>query len=359
MGKKIKPKIFISYSSQNQEFIERIFGALEALNLFQITIDEKEINHGDIIDEKIKKLIKASDIFLLSLSNTSIQSEWVKFEVEIGLKRSMENKDNFLFIPLQIEELKLNNNSSIIERINSMKINVAKFELPDSFENEFFKLVKVLSKKFNIDNNEITNKVVCDLGKQVNKELTRYKNIIDGVFTKRLEEKLKHVEDKIENIYQLSYLKSKILTPNDILDIESKIEYDIWIITTHMKNDEDILFSTVIDKNIKEGVNYTYFYPNELHLQRKIEKYKKIHLERKIEKYERNNQEGTITFIPLDIWHFFPYDEVAIYNPLDKNDIRGYMQLSYEDGIFIELNKDNLYKLQVTLEILKKESDAN
>jgi len=336
MGNEIKPNIFISYSSKDTEIADKLYSAIEQLDLFDIKYDKKDINVADVIPEKIRNYIENSNIFILLLSNSSIDSDWVKYEAELAFEKY--HGCWFLFVPLLIEEIHIS--SQLIHQINEYKINTAQFEFPDSIEKEFESLIDALSKifRFSYDKHKLIN-VMADLGKQVNSDLVRYKKIIDNVISNRLQEKLQKVEERIENIYQLTYLKSKVLTLNDILDIERTAEYDVWIVTTHLKNDEDMLFSTVIDENINKGVIYTYFYPPGTALERRIAKYIKTHGEKKV------------NFIPLSTKDFFPYDEVAIYNPLDIEDIVGYIQLSYEKGIFIELEKHKLLDIVSKLEL--------
>ena len=91
-------KIFISFSSQDRAFVNKLSKDIEAYG-FDIWLDENEILGSDIISKKIKDQIKTSDYFLAILSKNSFSSPWVHLEINEVLKY----KDRIHIIPLRLD----------------------------------------------------------------------------------------------------------------------------------------------------------------------------------------------------------------------------------------------------------------
>ena len=80
-----KKKAFISYSNQDREFARRLSDQLFNSGI-EVWIDQYEIKAGDSLVEKIfsEGLAKA-DFFIILLSNSSVNSSWVKEELSIAV----------------------------------------------------------------------------------------------------------------------------------------------------------------------------------------------------------------------------------------------------------------------------------
>lgn len=76
-----KSKIFISHSSIDKPFAKRLINELSQDSNIKFWIDENEILVGDDIQKKITKSLKQSDYLFLIISENSIKSNWVNFEV--------------------------------------------------------------------------------------------------------------------------------------------------------------------------------------------------------------------------------------------------------------------------------------
>lgn len=74
--------IFISYSSKDSNFVERLSNDLIELG-FDVWLDKWKIKVGDDIFEKIQYGIRNSDYVILVLSSNSIKSGWVDKEWKI------------------------------------------------------------------------------------------------------------------------------------------------------------------------------------------------------------------------------------------------------------------------------------
>jgi hypothetical protein len=130
-----KPKsIFLSHSSKDKFFVRELG---ERLNEFDVDvwIDEAEINIGDSLQEKIGSAIENSDYIGVVLSSNSINSEWVKRELQIALQKELKAK-KALVLPILIERVE-------IPPFLKDKL-YADFTDPEDFDKEFQKLVKVL-----------------------------------------------------------------------------------------------------------------------------------------------------------------------------------------------------------------------
>jgi hypothetical protein len=80
---------FISYSSKDQDFAERLYADLQARNV-RCWFAPEDMKIGDRIRDRIDLSIRVYDKLLLVLSDNSIRSEWVESEVEAALERERQ-----------------------------------------------------------------------------------------------------------------------------------------------------------------------------------------------------------------------------------------------------------------------------
>ena len=76
-----KFKIFISHSSKDKQFVKKLIYELSDKIDTKFWIDEKDIFVGDDIQKSITDNLKQSDYLFLIISDDSINSSWVNFEV--------------------------------------------------------------------------------------------------------------------------------------------------------------------------------------------------------------------------------------------------------------------------------------
>lgn len=101
----MKKKIFISYSYQDKDFVEWLKSNLSGLGL-EFWHDQEEINIGDNIKEKVKEGIELSTAFILVLSSSSINSDWVKYEMNSALLLNAIKK-GITILPIKIDDSKV------------------------------------------------------------------------------------------------------------------------------------------------------------------------------------------------------------------------------------------------------------
>ncbi len=76
-----KSTVFISHSSTDKPFAKKLMNELSQDKSLKFWIDENEILVGDDIQKSITKNLQQSDYLLVIISDNSIKSNWVNFEV--------------------------------------------------------------------------------------------------------------------------------------------------------------------------------------------------------------------------------------------------------------------------------------
>ena len=93
---------FISYSSKNQDFANRLYADLQARNV-RCWFAPEDLKIGDKFLDVIHAAIPVHDKLLVILSETSIASDWVEDEVGKGLEQERRQKRLVLF-PITIDD---------------------------------------------------------------------------------------------------------------------------------------------------------------------------------------------------------------------------------------------------------------
>jgi len=98
-------KTFLSYSHEDKDFAQSIVKNINESGI-EVWWDEWEILPGDSIIQKIfMDGLSKSDIFLIVLSNASINSNWVKEELDYAMIKKIEGE--FRIIPLVKEKCEI------------------------------------------------------------------------------------------------------------------------------------------------------------------------------------------------------------------------------------------------------------
>jgi TIR domain/Pentapeptide repeats (8 copies) len=87
---------FISYSSKDQEFVERLYTDLRN-NGVRCWFAPHDVQAGRKLHEQIARAIRAHERVLLILSAHSMQSEWVKTEITKARQREVQENRQVLF----------------------------------------------------------------------------------------------------------------------------------------------------------------------------------------------------------------------------------------------------------------------
>jgi len=87
---------FISYSTRDQEFADRLYADLQARKV-RCWFAPHDVKAGEKLHEQIDAAIRVHDKLLLVLSPNSINSEWVKTEIAKASKRERKEGRRMLF----------------------------------------------------------------------------------------------------------------------------------------------------------------------------------------------------------------------------------------------------------------------
>ena len=99
-----KKKVFISYASRDADEVERIVDELQKHEL-DVWFDRESIRLGSSIPEAIDRGLEHADYYMIVLSPESVESPWVRAELDAAL---MKHKTGELFIlPLLLRECKI------------------------------------------------------------------------------------------------------------------------------------------------------------------------------------------------------------------------------------------------------------
>jgi len=105
-------RLFVAHSHKD-EIAERIANALEEEG-FDVWYSKKSIKVGESLTEKISKGLTEGDFLVVVLSENSVQSDWMKKELSMGVILELEKKSIFILpvrtdrceIPLMIRDKK-------------------------------------------------------------------------------------------------------------------------------------------------------------------------------------------------------------------------------------------------------------
>jgi uncharacterized protein YjbI with pentapeptide repeats len=146
---------FISYSSKDQLFAERIYEGLQAKGV-RCWFAPHEMQGGKKLYEQIDDAIRVHERLLLILSPESINSEWVKTEIAKARKREVVEKRRMLFpvlLKISYKELQkwecfdADTGKDSAREIREYYIpDFSEWERPEKFKEEFEKLVRDLKK---------------------------------------------------------------------------------------------------------------------------------------------------------------------------------------------------------------------
>lgn len=131
------PKIFISYSHKDSDFVKKIYNELKETP-YTVFMDKYEIQVGDNIKDKINEMMVSSDYIIFVESKNSIDSDWAKSEIEKA--KALKKK----ILPLKIDK---SEPPSFLK--NTMHADFSK-----SFDSGMDMLIKALKSKRTIKDSE-------------------------------------------------------------------------------------------------------------------------------------------------------------------------------------------------------------
>ena len=101
-----KPTVFISYSHADSQFVDQLADKLKAGGV-GVWIDKWKIKVGDSITGKINEGIGDSDFLIVVLSNASVNSKWVREELNAATIRNVEEEKHAFILPILLEDCEI------------------------------------------------------------------------------------------------------------------------------------------------------------------------------------------------------------------------------------------------------------
>jgi hypothetical protein len=100
ISKALLGKIFISHSSLDKRFVRKLESAIKRAG-FSVWLDEHELIPGDPVSERIADALKEARVVIVVVSDNSIKSKWLKYELNLATSRMI--KGDCRVIPAVLE----------------------------------------------------------------------------------------------------------------------------------------------------------------------------------------------------------------------------------------------------------------
>jgi hypothetical protein len=134
---------FISYSTKDQEFADRLHADLQAKGV-RCWFAPHDLKIGDRFRQRIHESIGDYDKLMVVLSANSIYSEWVEKEVETAFEKERKQKTTVLF-PIRLDDEVMNTNQAWAADIRTRHIgDFTKWKDHGSYKEAFDRLLRDL-----------------------------------------------------------------------------------------------------------------------------------------------------------------------------------------------------------------------
>ena len=187
-------QVFISYSSEDSIFVDNLVNKLR-LRSVDVWYDKLEIRVGDSIVDKISNGLNASDWLLICFSKASIQSKWVRQELNAAVALTL--KRGAFILPVLIEAVEVP--TILLDRKYADFV-----KDPNQAFNDILKVVAPGVSEFNDENSQIAWGI---LAKMFENSITQddgtesKKDVVSNV--SRLFEGFKNKWDMSDSVYKL------------------------------------------------------------------------------------------------------------------------------------------------------------
>jgi len=135
---------FISYSSKDQDFAERLYADLQSKGV-RCWFAPEDLKIGDKLRPRIDESIRLHDKLLIVLSEHSIASNWVAYEVERALNKEPQGIPNVLF-PIRVDAAVMESKAGWAEDIKSTRHigDFTRWKNHDDYQKAFSRLLRDL-----------------------------------------------------------------------------------------------------------------------------------------------------------------------------------------------------------------------
>src|SRR6266699_4105796 len=135
---------FISYSSKDEAFAKRLYADLQS-NHVRCWFAPEDMKIGDRIRSRIDESIRMYNKLLLVLSEHSVSSKWVEFEVEAAMDKEQEGKSPVLF-PVRLDRAVMESTTAWAAHIKRTRHigDFTDWKNHDAYQKAFYRLLRDL-----------------------------------------------------------------------------------------------------------------------------------------------------------------------------------------------------------------------
>ena len=136
---------FISYSTKDQEFAERLHADLQNKGV-RCWFAPHDLPIGDKIRDALDAAIRLRDKVVLILSEHSIKSDWVEDEVTKGFEEERK-RDQIVLFPVRLDEAVMNTNEAWAAKLHARNIgDFRKWKDHDAYKQSLARVLRDLTK---------------------------------------------------------------------------------------------------------------------------------------------------------------------------------------------------------------------
>jgi hypothetical protein len=136
---------FISYSTKDQEFAERLHADLQNKGV-RCWFAPHDLRIGKKILDEIDAAVRLRDRVLLILSEHAINSDWVEDEVTAGFEEERKRGEEVLF-PVRLDEMVLNTKEAWASKLRARLIgDFTRWKDHDAYKKSFERVLRDLTK---------------------------------------------------------------------------------------------------------------------------------------------------------------------------------------------------------------------
>jgi hypothetical protein len=136
---------FISHSSKDKKFVDRLHADLQAKNI-RCWYAPEDLKIGDKFRIRIEESIRIYDKVMIVLSENSIRSAWVEEEVEAALERERQHPGSTVLFPIRLDGTVMTTNqpwAASLRRIRHIG-DFSRWKNHDSYQKAFDRLLRDL-----------------------------------------------------------------------------------------------------------------------------------------------------------------------------------------------------------------------
>jgi hypothetical protein len=139
--------IFISHATKDDAFVKALRLALEAQGL-SIWIDSRNLRGGDKLAPEIQKAISEASHVIVVLSPNTVNSPWVRREIQLALRVEQQRQGDFRVVPVLLPGIE---SSSLGLWFGEEPVAVPISLEPGALENQLYQLLVALGQYLPID----------------------------------------------------------------------------------------------------------------------------------------------------------------------------------------------------------------